>query len=99
MADRTGKVCAAAIAARYRGDGRPLAPVIANTCYSFVDANRAMHVAAVYRYDPKARTMVPVKESAGTSSAPTASEGVYAIGWAHNLLADTFGSQFALMAR
>lgn len=99
MANQTAKVCAAAIAARFSGDAQPLAPVIANTCYSFVDANRAMHVAAVYRYDTTARTMRPVNESAGTSPAPTAAEGVYAIGWAHNLLADTFGSHFALMAQ
>ncbi|MFN3564523.1 MAG: FCSD flavin-binding domain-containing protein [Burkholderiaceae bacterium] len=99
LANQTAKVCAAAIAARYRGDSRALAPVIANTCYSFVDANSAMHVAAVYRYDNTARTMVPVKESTGTSAAPNAAEGVSAIGWAHNLLADTFGSTFALLVQ
>lgn len=95
MANQTGKVSAAALAARL--EARPLPqPVIANTCYSFVSADRAMYVAAVYRYDEAQRTMVAVKETTGTSAAPNAADGVRAIGWVYNILYDTFGSNFTL---
>jgi NADPH-dependent 2,4-dienoyl-CoA reductase/sulfur reductase-like enzyme len=96
MANQTAKVCAAAIVASATGEPLPAAPVIANTCYSFIDANEAMHVAGVYRYDPAQRTMVIVKESAGTSPKPNAAEAVHAIGWAQNILYDAFGATFTL---
>lgn len=96
MANQAGKVCAAAIVAQLRGEPVPDQPVIANTCYSFVGAQEAMHVAAVYRFDAAKGTMVPVKETVGTSSGPSVMEGVSAIGWVHNILYDTFGAKLAL---
>lgn len=96
MANQTAKVCAAAIAAIASGEPVPAAPVIANTCYSFIDASEAMHVAGVYRYDQTKRTMVLVKESAGTSPRPNAAEAVHAIGWVQNILYDAFGATFTL---
>ncbi|HXF47235.1 MAG TPA: FAD/NAD(P)-binding oxidoreductase [Burkholderiaceae bacterium] len=95
MANQTGKVCAAALAARFNGAAVPT-PVIANTCYSFVSANEAIYVSGVYRYDAAQRTMVPVKEAGGTSAAPNAADGARAIGWVYNILFDTFGSNFSL---
>lgn len=96
MANQSGKVCAAAIAALTSGLPVPAEPVIANTCYSFVSATEAMHVAGVYRYDAQARTMVAVKGAGGLSNAATAAEAVHAMGWAYNILYDTFGSTFTL---
>ncbi|MCX8003756.1 MAG: NAD(P)/FAD-dependent oxidoreductase [Burkholderiaceae bacterium] len=96
MANQTGKVCAAAIAARALGQPAPEQPVIANTCYSFVSANEAIYVTGVYRFDAAQRTMVPVKEAGGTSAAPNAADGARAIGWVFNILYDSFGSNFAL---
>ncbi|GAB4483878.1 MAG: NAD(P)/FAD-dependent oxidoreductase [Burkholderiaceae bacterium] len=96
MANQTGKVCAAAIASIAAGEPVPAEPVIANTCYSFVSPTEAMHVAGVYRYDASKATMVPVAGAGGLSKAPSAAEGVHTIGWAHNILYDTFGSTFSL---
>ncbi len=94
MANQAGKVCAGAIVAAASGRPPSSDPVIANTCYSFVSAQEAMHVAGVYRYDPQQRTMVAVKGAGGISQRPSAAEGVHAIGWAFNILHDTFGSTF-----
>lgn len=91
MANQEGKVCAGAIAAAALGLPMPQNPIIANTCYSFVSQNEAIHVAAVYRYDAEKRTMVPAKDAGGLSTAPTAAEGVYAMSWATNILNDTLG--------
>lgn len=96
MANQAGKVCAAAIAAAASGLPPPAEPVIANTCYSFVSSSEAMHVAGVYRYDPAQRTMVVVKGAGGLSKVATSTEGVHAIGWAYNILHDTFGSTLSL---
>jgi NADPH-dependent 2,4-dienoyl-CoA reductase/sulfur reductase-like enzyme len=96
MANQGGKVCAAAIVAIARGQPIPAEPVIANTCYSFVNASEAMHVAGVYRYDADKRTMIVVKGAGGLSKAPSSVEAVHAIGWAFNILHDTFGSRMTL---
>lgn len=96
MANQSGKVCAAAIVAAATGAPAPTEPVIANTCYSFVNSNEAMHVAGVYRYDANQRTMVVVKGAGGLSKAASSTEAVHAIGWAFNILHDTFGGTFTL---
>jgi NADPH-dependent 2,4-dienoyl-CoA reductase/sulfur reductase-like enzyme len=98
MANQAGKVCAAAIAARFAGQPPPQQPVIANTCYSFVSNTEAMHVAGVFRYDGGKRTMVPVQGAGGLSKAPSATEAVHAFGWAFNILHDTFGGTVTLQA-
>jgi NADH dehydrogenase FAD-containing subunit len=96
MANQSGKICAAAIAAEATGAQAPAEPVIANTCYSFVSAGEAMHVAGVYRYDAQKKTMVVVKGAGGLSKQPSAVEAMHAIGWAFNILHDTFGSCLSL---
>lgn len=88
MATSQARVCAAAIVEQLAGrDPNPL-PVFANTCYSFVDGQQAIHVANVYRYDQAKKTMVAA-EGGGVSVAPSAQEGAFAHAWANNLWAET----------
>ena len=91
MANQQAKVCAGAIAAASLDLPLPTQPIIANTCYSFVSQSEAIHVAAVYRYDEKQRTMVAAKEAGGLSGAPSVAEGLYAVAWAANIMNDTLG--------
>lgn len=87
MANSQAKVCAAAIVDLMAGNPPNPTPVFANTCYSFVDANQAMHIANLYRYDASKKVMVPA-EGGGVSAAPSVNEGEYARAWSANLLAD-----------
>jgi sulfide dehydrogenase [flavocytochrome c] flavoprotein chain len=91
MANQQAKVCAGAIAALSLGQPVPSAPIIANTCYSFVSQSEAIHVAGVYRYDSVKKTMVATPGSGGLSVAPSAAEGLYAMAWAANIISDTLG--------
>ncbi len=87
MATSQARVCASAIVAAFSGiDPDPL-PVFANTCYSFVSDNMAMHVAHVYRYDPLKQIMLPA-DGGGVSDAPSTQEGDYAHDWARNIWSD-----------
>ena len=88
MANQHGKVCAAAIVALLTGDTVNLAPMVANTCYSFIDDKNVVHVASVHRYDAAQKTMVAVAGAGGLSSDANALEGVYANSWARNIWAD-----------
>jgi len=51
MATNQAKICANAIVQLMAGNVPDASPVFANTCYSYVSNNSAMHVAHVYRYD------------------------------------------------
>ncbi len=87
MANQHGKVAAAAIVEIM--NGRPPAPLtMANTCYSFVDATRVVHVSSVHRYDAEKKTMVTVAGSGGLSAEANALEGAYAWGWAQTIWSD-----------
>jgi len=88
MANQHGKVCAAAIVALLTGDAVNLAPMVANTCYSFIDDKNVVHVASVHRYDAAQKTMVAVAGAGGLSSDANALEGIYANSWARNIWAD-----------
>ena len=88
MANQHGKVCAAAIVALLTGDTVNQTPMVANTCYSFIDASNVVHVASVHRYDAAQKTMVAVAGSGGLSTEQNALEGVYANSWARNIWAD-----------
>ena len=88
IANSQAKVCASAILARLADWEPDPAPVFANTCYSYVDDRQAMHVANVYRYDPKAQDMVSAP-GGGLSDHPSAEEGEDAIAWAQNIWHDT----------
>jgi NADH dehydrogenase FAD-containing subunit len=91
MANQQAKVCAGAVAALALGLPVPDQPLIANTCYSFVSQSEAIHVAAVYRWDAKGRTMQAVPGAGGVSDRASAGEGIYAIAWAANILDDSLG--------
>jgi NADPH-dependent 2,4-dienoyl-CoA reductase/sulfur reductase-like enzyme len=88
MANQTGKVCAGAIVALVNGEAVTPIPVFANTCYSFVSAKEAMHVAGVYRYDPEKKAMAGIGESTGVSGTWSEIEGQYAQAWANNIWSD-----------
>ena len=89
MANQTGKVCAGAIVALVNGDPVAAAPKFANTCYSFVNAKEAMHVAGVYQYDAEKKVMAAVDGTVGVSGTWSEIEGGYAQAWAQNIWSDT----------
>ena len=91
MANAHGKVAAAAVVARLSGWEPNPAPLLTNTCYSFVDNLNVIHVASVHEYVAAERTFKTVAGSGGLSSAPNALEGTYAMNWARNIWADTLG--------
>jgi sulfide dehydrogenase [flavocytochrome c] flavoprotein subunit len=88
MANQHAKVCAAAVVALLTGGEVNQTPVIANTCYSYIDDKEVAHVASVHRYDPDKKTMSVVTGSGGLSPAPSVQETVYADAWARNIWAD-----------
>jgi len=88
MANQHGKVAAAAIVALLTGDTVNPAPMVANTCYSFIDDKNVVHVSSVHRYDAAQKTMLTVAGSGGLSAEQNALEGVYANSWAKNIWAD-----------
>jgi sulfite dehydrogenase len=91
MANSHAKVAAAAIIELMNGRQPNPQPVIANTCYSYVDDKEAIHVASVHRYEPAQKTMVVVPGASGVSAARSELEGTYAQGWAQNIWADMLG--------
>ena len=88
MANGHGKVAAAAIVAELSGWETDPAPMLANTCYSFVDAQRVVHVASVHEYVAAEATFKTVAGSGGLSPAPNELEARYAFGWARSIWAD-----------
>ena len=88
MANQQAKVAAAAIIALLKGDAVNAAPVVMNTCYSFVTATEAVHVASVHQYDAADKTFKTVPGSGGVSAAASQQEGRYALSWADNIWAD-----------
>ena len=88
MANQHAKVAAAAIIQLLKGEPVNAAPVMANTCYSFVTASDVVHVASVHQYDAKDKTLKPVPGSGGVSAAASAIEGRYALSWADNIWDD-----------
>jgi sulfide dehydrogenase [flavocytochrome c] flavoprotein subunit len=88
MANQHAKVCAAAVIALLKEQPVNQAPVMINTCYSFVDDRNAGHVATVHMYEPAQKTMVVVKGSGGLSDKANELEGTYANSWAKNIWAD-----------
>jgi NADPH-dependent 2,4-dienoyl-CoA reductase/sulfur reductase-like enzyme len=90
MANQHGKAAAAAIVELM--SGRTVTPpMMANTCYSFVDDKNAVHVDSVHRWVPEKKTMEAVAGSGGISTQDRASwalEGAYAQAWARTIWAD-----------
>ncbi len=89
MANSHAKVAAAAIVAELAGWPINPAPMLTNTCYSFIDPKMAIHVASVHEYVAAEKTFKTVAGSGGVSTGPTEIEGVYALSWASNIWADS----------
>ncbi len=88
MANQHAKVAAAAIIQQLKGEAVNTAPVVMNTCYSFVTGTDVIHVASVHQYDAADKTFKTVPGSGGVSSAASQLEGRYALSWAENIWAD-----------
>jgi sulfide dehydrogenase [flavocytochrome c] flavoprotein chain len=91
MANNHGKACAAAVVALLAGEAPNASPTLNNTCYSFVSADKVVHVASVHKYDEKDKTMKTVPGAGGVSSAANELEAQYAMTWAKNIWADALG--------
>jgi sulfide dehydrogenase [flavocytochrome c] flavoprotein subunit len=90
MANQHGKAAAAAIVELMNGR-MPSPPMMANTCYSFVDDKSAVHVASVHHWDAGKKTMVTVAGSGGVSGQDRSQwsiEGQFAWGWAQTVWSD-----------
>ena len=88
MANSQAKVAAAAIVAELSEWELNPAPMLTNTCYSFVDLQRVVHVSSVHAYVAAESTFKPVPGSGGLSPAPNELEANYAFGWARTIWAD-----------
>ena len=88
VANQQAKVAAAAILSLLAGEPPNPAPLLMNTCYSFVDSKNVIHVSSVHRYDVTTKTVLPVPGAGGVSVAANELEGVYAQAWARNIWAD-----------
>ena len=88
MANQHGKVAANAIVAMLSNQPYTQEPVVANTCYSFIDDKTVVHVSSVHRYIAEKKTMETVQGSGGLSPGPTDVEGQYAFAWARNIWSD-----------
>jgi sulfide dehydrogenase [flavocytochrome c] flavoprotein chain len=91
MANSHAKVAAAAIVAQFAGWEINPAPMLTNTCYSFVDAKNVIHVASVHEYVAAEKTFKTVAGSGGVSTGPNELEGNYAMHWARTIWADALG--------
>jgi hypothetical protein len=60
MASSQAKVVAAAVVAELNGWEIDPTPMLTNTCYSFIDDKRTVHVASVHEYVAAERTFKPV---------------------------------------
>ena len=88
MANQHAKLAAAAVIQLLRGEAVSETPVLMNTCYSFVTARDAIHVASVHQYDAKDKTFKTVPGSGGVSAASGQAEGRFALSWAANIWGD-----------
>ncbi|MEO8384340.1 MAG: FCSD flavin-binding domain-containing protein [Betaproteobacteria bacterium] len=88
MANGHGKACAAAVVSLLTGEAPNASPTLTNTCYSFISADKAIHVASVHKYDEAERTMKAVPGAGGISGHANELEGQYAMAWAKNIWAD-----------
>jgi sulfite dehydrogenase len=91
MANQHAKVAAAAIIQLLKGEAVNSTPVMVNTCYSFVTAREAIHVATVHQYDGTDKTFKTAPGSGGVSAGASLIEGRYAQSWADNIWADVLG--------
>jgi len=89
LANQQGKLVAAAALQLLKGEAVDPAPVVMNTCYSYVTPDEAMHVASVHQYDAAEKTMRAVPGAGGVSPAASTAEAALAGAWADNIWADS----------
>ena len=89
MANGHGKVAAAAIVAELNDWEIDPAPMLSNTCYSFIDAQSVAHIASIHEYVAAEKTFKTVAGSGGLSPAANEAEAADAWAWAHTIWADT----------
>jgi NADH dehydrogenase FAD-containing subunit len=92
LANQQARLVAAAVLQLLKGEPVNPAPVLMNTCYSFVTPTEAMHISSTNRYDAAEKTMKPVPGAGSLSTAANAQEAQLAQAWAENIWADSFGS-------
>jgi sulfite dehydrogenase len=88
MANQHAKLAAAAIINLLAGRLPNPAPVVMNTCYSFVDERSVIHIASVHQFDAASGQPMPVAGAGGESAVASEVEGRYALAWAQNIWAD-----------
>ena len=88
MANQHAKVAAAAILNAFEGKAPNPTPVVMNTCYSFVDPGKVIHVASVHQYNAEKKTLETVAGSGGVSAQPSEAESAFGLSWADNIWAD-----------
>lgn len=91
MAFSQGRVLAAALVAELSGGPVDAKPKLESTCYSFVDAKRAMHISSEHEYVVAEKTYLPVHGVGGSSEAPSETEGQEAWRWAKRIWAEALG--------
>lgn len=91
MANQHGHLCAASVLALLARGPLPQTPTLTNACYSFVSADRAVHVTSVHRYDPARKTFLTVDGSGGVSADLSEAEAAIAQAWARNIWSDMLG--------
>ncbi|GGC87986.1 NAD(P)/FAD-dependent oxidoreductase [Undibacterium terreum] len=89
MANQHAKVCAAAVVDLFNGDTPNQAPMLNNTCYSYVSEKEVVHIASVHAYSAEKKTFLSVPGAGGLSVAANEQETAYAESWAQNIWADT----------
>lgn len=88
MANAQAKVAAAAIVAELSGWPPDPAPMLSNTCYSFLDADRVAHITSVHAWNAEQKTFLAVPGAGGLSAEANEAEARWAWGWAHGIWAD-----------
>ncbi len=88
MANQHAKVAAAAIIQLLKGEPVNPSPLVMNTCYSFVTADQAVHVATIHPYDAADKTFKVQSGAGGLSAVASQAEGRYAQSWAENIWVD-----------
>jgi hypothetical protein len=91
MANQHGKIAADSVIALMTGRAVNDEPMIANTCYSWINDREVVHVASVHAYDKGQKTLIPVKGAGGLSPAANVKEGAYARAWADAIWFDMLG--------
>lgn len=91
MANQHGKLAAAAIVNLMSGKQPNPSPVVMNTCYSFIDSKRVIHIASVHQYSKEKKIVEPVQGAGGLSKDANELEGEHAFSWARNIWADMLG--------